>query len=71
MYKFKYLVFKEKPYNYGVTVAQLDVTHLTKKEIKVEWDKLVKTDFPEAQFASSLTETKKEMRVFNNRVVAV
>lgn len=54
-YKYKYLIFRTKPYNRGETVAQVDVSHLNKKGINARWDELEK-DFSKEKYQSSLTE---------------
>ena len=64
-YKFKYLIFREKPYNIGETMAQVNVSHLNKKDANTKWDELEKT-FPPDKYAGCLTECNNEMREFIN-----
>jgi hypothetical protein len=59
-YKFKYLVFRKKPYSTGKTVARVDVRHLNKRGIYAKWDELEQT-FPKSEYQSSLTEMNHEM----------
>jgi hypothetical protein len=63
MAKYKYLEVREKPFNQGKWVANLNVTHLTKKEIDFQWKELENT-FPVDKYASCLTTTKDERAVF-------
>lgn len=55
-YKNKYLIFREKPYNLGKTVAQINVSHLTKPQAKKLWRELDGKYSPDV-YHSSLTET--------------
>lgn len=62
-YKFKYLIFRHIPYNRGETVAQINVSHLTKPQAKKKWKEYDNT-FPPDKYHSSLTETNEQMREF-------
>jgi len=64
-YKFKYLIIREKPYNRGETMAQVNVSHLNKKGANAKWDELEKT-FPPDKYTGCLTECNNEMREFLN-----
>jgi len=66
-YKFKYLIFREKPYNKGETVAQVNVSHLNKKGIKERWDGLLEL-YPLDKYQSSLTECNEQMAEFISTV---
>lgn len=65
MVKFKYIIIKEIPYNKGITVAQVNVSALNKKESYKKWDELEKI-FTRDKYQSSLTECGQEMREFMN-----
>lgn len=64
-YKFKYIIIKEKPFNIGATVAQVNVSQLNKKGIESKWDELEKT-FPKDKYAGCLQECDDEIREFLN-----
>ena len=64
-YKFKYLIIREKPYNRGETVAQVNVSHLNKRAANSKWDELEKLFSPE-KYTGCLTECNNEMREFQN-----
>jgi len=64
-YKFKYLVIKESPYNRGVAMAQINVSHLNKKSANAKWDELEQI-FPRDKYTGCLTECNSEMREFLN-----
>jgi hypothetical protein len=64
-YKFKYIIIREKPYNMGQTMAQVNVSHLNKKGANAKWDELEKT-FPPDKYAGCLNECNHEMREFLN-----
>ena len=61
--KFKYLEFRERPFNVGELVAQVDVSLLNKRGIELKWSELEKT-FPKENYQSCLTETKQERTSF-------
>lgn len=65
-YKFKYLIFKNKPFNTGETVAIFNVSHLNKKGIDTRWEELQKEFTPE-QYASCLTECNHRMAEYNRK----
>ena len=65
MAKFKYLIFRETPYNRGETVAQIDVSHLNKRGVEARWSELEKI-FPRDKYQSSLTTVDSEYREFIN-----
>lgn len=62
-YKYKYLIFREKPYNQGKTVAQINVSHLNKRDAKKKWKELDNVYSPEL-YHSSLTETNEQLIEF-------
>lgn len=62
-YKHKYLVFREKPYNTGNTVAQVDVTDLNKLGRHNKWNEL-EAKYPPERYVSSLTETNSSLTEF-------
>lgn len=62
--KNKYLEFRERPFNMGNWVANIDVTHLSKKDIDIKQAELVRTTFPEDKYATCLTTTKDSRRVW-------
>ena len=62
-YKNKYIIFREKPYNMGKTVAQINVSHMTKPQAKKYWSEL-EAKYPSDKFASSLTETNSNLPEF-------
>ena len=62
-YKKKYLIFKEKPYNMGKTVAQIDVSHMTKPQANRYWKEL-DAKYPPNKYESSLTETNNTLIEF-------
>jgi hypothetical protein len=64
-YKFKYIIIREKPYNMGQTMAQINVSNLNKKGVNAKWDEIEKT-FPPDKYAGCLTECNYEMREFLN-----
>jgi hypothetical protein len=64
-YKFKYLIIREKPYNIGKTMAQVNVSHLNQKGVKEKWDELEKT-FSTDKYVGCLTECSNEIREFLN-----
>jgi hypothetical protein len=64
-YKFKYIIIREKPYNMGQTMAQVNVSHLNKKGANAKWDELEKI-FPPDKYTGCLTECNHEMREFLN-----
>jgi len=63
MKKNKYLIFREKPYNMGETVAQVNVSDLNKRGIQNKWNEL-ESIFPKETHQSSLTECNNELREF-------
>ena len=63
-YKNKYLIFRERPYNMGKTVAQINVSHMTKTQAKKYWKEL-DAKYPSEKFGSSLTETNDFLREFD------
>ena len=64
-YKFKYIIIREKPYNIGKTVAQVNVSHLNKKGANSKWDELEKIFSPD-KYVGYLTECNYEIREFVN-----
>lgn len=64
-YKNKFLVVKEKPFNTGFPIAQINVSLLNKKGINLKWDELQK-EYPKDKYIVSLTETNNPMREFVN-----
>lgn len=67
-YKFKYLIFREKPFNRGETVAVVDVSIYNKKEIKVKWDQLVQK-YSIDRFQSCLSERNEQMDSFEENIL--
>lgn len=63
MAKNKYLIFREQPYNEGITVAHVDVNHLNKKGIYAEWDRL-NAIFPPERYHSCLVTTSDTFATF-------
>lgn len=57
MAKNKYLEFREKPFNRGEWVANINVTHMSKKEIDVKQAEIERTIFPKEKYACCLTTT--------------
>lgn len=67
MKKNKYLIFWLQPSaGFRDVKAQINVTGLTKEKIYFEWGKLTGKFFPEEEYLSSLTETKEQLREFND-----
>lgn len=66
-YKNKYLIFRERPYNMGKTVAQINVSHMTKPQAKKYWKEL-DAKYPPEKYASSLTETNDSFAEFEECV---
>lgn len=64
MAKYKYLEFREKPFNKGDLFLRIDVTALNKKEINKKWDELIKR-FPIDKFQSCLSEVKEKFFEFD------
>lgn len=64
-YKYKYIIIREKPYNMGKTMAQVNVSHLNKKGVNAKWDELEKT-YPRDKYVGCLTECNNQMREFQN-----
>lgn len=56
MAKNKYLEFREKPFRQGKWVANINVTHMSKKEIDAKWAELNKI-FPSDSYGSCVTTT--------------
>ena len=61
--KNKYLIFKEKPYNKGKTVAVINVSDFTKPGAKKVWTLYSETYSPD-KYQSSLTETNEVLEEF-------
>ena len=57
MAKNKYLEFRERPFNRGEWVANINVTHMSKKEIDVKQAEIERTIFPKEKYACCLTTT--------------
>lgn len=64
-YKYKYIIIRERPYNVGKTMAQVNVSHLNKKGANAKWDELEKI-YPRDTYVGCLTECNNEMREFQN-----
>jgi len=66
--KFKYLIIKEKPYNIGRTVAQINVSKLTVKESNAKVLELEKA-FPLEKYVSCIVSSNQEKGEFiiNNK----
>ena len=61
--KNKYLIFKERPYNIGKIVSQINVSDLSKKGINKLLDEL-QGKFPQEKYASSITQTNESLNEF-------
>jgi hypothetical protein len=61
--RYKYIIIREKPYNTGQTMAQVNVSHLNKKGIEaIRFD--LETKFSPEEYCSCLIECNHQMHEF-------